>query len=294
MVNGLVNKNIIQILIGDVPVSFQMYRRYDYCYKMPYLSGPDICHLGESFGLKIPYLDGLAKSRWEYMKDLLNQVFENGMVDNLLGYLFNLSRLDQIASSSINEPHIDDVRSDFIDSVLGKINCELLLFQEKIEYDGSKYHFCNVDDLTINVKSLRVTTSYIRALPDRIANNIQNEEFDSVVSKSRLMIEETCIYILEQKGRSHSEKGNVGKLYAECRTTLNMIPSNQWETFVQELVGGLNKIVSAIGNMRDKNSDSHGVGSKRISIKEREAKLIANSSMALCEYLLDVFESQKN
>ncbi len=293
MVNGLINKNVIQILIGDAPISFQMYRRYDYCYKMPYLSGPDICRLGESFGLKIPYLDGSAKPRWEYMKDLLNLVFEKGFVGNLLNYLFNGSRLEYFSPSSVNEPHIDDIRSSFIDAVVEKVNCELSLFQERIEYDGSKYHLCDVNEQTINTESLRVTTSYIRALPDRIANNIRNKEFDSVVSKSRLMIEETCIYILEQKSLPHSQKGDVGKLYAECRTSLNMMPSNQWEKFVQELVGGLNKIVSAIGGMRDKNSDSHGVGSKRISIKEREAKLIANSSVALCEYLLDVFESQK-
>lgn len=291
--NGLINKNIIQILIGDTPVNFQMYQRYDYCYKMPYLSGPDICRLGESFGFKIPYLDSLAKSRWEYMKDLLNLVFERGFVDNLLGYLFNTSRFNQIISPTINEPHIDDIRSCFIDTVIDKINCELSLFQERIEFDGSKYHLGNSNEQMINAKSLRVTTSYIKTLPDRIANNIQNKEFDSVVSKSRLMIEETCIYILEQKYLPHSEKGDVGKLYAECRASLNMMPSNQWEKYVQELVGGLNKIVSAIGSMRDKNSDSHGVGSKRITIKEREAKLIANSSMALCEYLLDVFESQK-
>jgi hypothetical protein len=293
MVNGLINKNIIQILIGDTPVNFQMDHRCDYCYKMPYLSGPDICRLGASFGLKIPYLDGSAKPRWEYMKDLLNLIFDKGFVDNLLSYLFNGSRFDHIFSSSIDEPNIDDIRSSFIDTVVEKVNCELSLFQEKIEYDGSKYHLRDANGQIINAESLRVTTSYIRALPDRIANNILNKEFDSVVSKSRLMIEETCIFILEQKCLPHSEKGDVGKLYAECRASLNMMPSNQWEKFVQELVGGLNKIVSAIGCMRDKNSTSHGVGSKRISIKEREAKLIANSSMTLCEYLLDIFESQK-
>lgn len=294
MLNGLVNKSIIQILIGDAPVDFEMYNRFSYSYKLPYLTGPDICRLGDSFGLKIPYLDGLPKPRWEYMKDLLEQVFQKGMIENLLGYLFNESRLNHISSSSVNEPNTDNIRSSFIDAVLEKINCELSLFQEKINYDGSKYYLCNENEQIVNAKSLHVTTSYIRALPSRIANDIQNKEFDSVVTKSRLLIEETCIYILEQQGLPHSEKGNVGNLYAECRSSLNMMPSNQWEKFVQELVGGLNKIVSAIGYMRDKNSDSHGIGSKRIPIKEREAKLAANSSVALCEYLIDVFESQKS
>ena len=91
----------------------------------------------------------------------------------------------------------------------------------------------------------------------------------------------------------HSEKGEVEKLYEECKESLNMKRSSEWNNLVSDLVNGLNKIVKSIGSMRNKNSDSHGVGSKRVSIKRREALLIANSSITLCDYLLAVFESQK-
>jgi hypothetical protein len=40
------------------------------------------------------------------------------------------------------------------------------------------------------------------------------------------------------------------------------------------------------------NSDAHGVGAGRISIKEREAILVANASMMLAEYWLSVFEKK--
>lgn len=46
--------------------------------------------------------------------------------------------------------------------------------------------------------------------------------------------------------------------------------------------------------MRNENSDSHGVGSKRIQVNRREARLIMNSAITLCDYVLDVFEDKKS
>jgi hypothetical protein len=38
--------------------------------------------------------------------------------------------------------------------------------------------------------------------------------------------------------------------------------------------------------MRNINSDAHGVGNKRIRIKEKEARLVMNAAMSYCEYML--------
>ena len=55
---------------------------------------------------------------------------------------------------------------------------------------------------------------------------------------------------------------------------------------VNELLGGLEKIVNSIASMRNTDSDAHGVGQNRININGREARLIMNCSMAFCEYLV--------
>ena len=72
-----------------------------------------------------------------------------------------------------------------------------------------------------------------------------------------------------------------------------MIQDKTWDKRILEMLSGLEKIVNAICGMRNTNSDAHGVGSARIEIKEREARLIVNTSMTMCEYILDVFDSQK-
>lgn len=54
------------------------------------------------------------------------------------------------------------------------------------------------------------------------------------------------------------------------------------------LLGWLNYVKNIDYDMRNVNSDSHGVGSKRIIIKEREAKLAMNSTIVFCEYILSI------
>ncbi|MBO5856396.1 MAG: abortive infection family protein, partial [Alistipes sp.] len=109
----------------------------------------------------------------------------------------------------------------------------------------------------------------------------------------RTLVEEVIIYILEQRNILVPTSGNLLELYRECKVTLGMIQDKSWDKRILEMLSGLEKIVNAICGMRNTNSDAHGVGSARIEIKEREARLIVNSSIILCEYVLDVFDSKK-
>lgn len=72
----------------------------------------------------------------------------------------------------------------------------------------------------------------------------------------------------------------------------NMRQKKEWDKRVNELLGGLHKMVGAISSMRNINSDAHGAGSARIEIKEREAILVAHSSMIMAEYWLSVLENK--
>ena len=54
------------------------------------------------------------------------------------------------------------------------------------------------------------------------------------------------------------------------------------------MLSGLEKIVPSIAEMRNANSDAHGVGSRRIIIRECEARLVMNSAITFCEYMISV------
>lgn len=41
--------------------------------------------------------------------------------------------------------------------------------------------------------------------------------------------------------------------------------------------------------MRNKDNDAHGVGTNRIAIDERHARLFVNASMAMSDFILSVY-----
>ena len=48
---------------------------------------------------------------------------------------------------------------------------------------------------------------------------------------------------------------------------------------INKLLSGLETILQSIAEMRNMNSDAHGVRQSRISIKKRDAQLVINTAM---------------
>lgn len=61
---------------------------------------------------------------------------------------------------------------------------------------------------------------------------------------------------------------------------------------INDLLSGLDKIIMSISEMRNKTSDSHGVGNKRIAIKEHHAQLFVNSAMTVADFLISVVNNK--
>ena len=150
------------------------------------------------------------------------------------------------------------------------------------------------EDIVIDTPKVKIiTTQYIRELPERIKEDIENKDYDSVITKSRTLLEEVLIFIIEKMTfERYKSNGDLVKIYQDATDLMNMRRKSDWDKRVNELLGGLHKLVSAISSMRNMNSDAHGAGSGRINIKKREAILAAHSSMMLAEYWLSVFEKK--
>lgn len=137
---------------------------------------------------------------------------------------------------------------------------------------------------TPNVDTLSI--SYIRGLRGRCEADFISGNYDSVITKSRTMIEEVLINVLEENGVVPSESGKISILYNQVKNLRNMQQKKEFDIRVNGLLDGLEKIIRNIGDMRNINSDAHGVGSGRITIREKEARLIMNSAITFCEYFL--------
>ena len=285
----LINKRIIDILIGDKVV-------YDH-YSLPYLKGETLCELSTSFGLPKTYYwgnSGSNQSRWMYMKDLLTFLNGQERIPELLLYLFKRERFDYLVG--IGDVHkFDETHKSIINGAIKEINAQLVMARVELRLVQNKLIMVAIGEEVVmempNV--LEITPQYIKELPDRIKGDLENCDYDSVITKSRTLIEEVLIFIIEKKtSQSYSSSGDLVKIYKDATELLNMRQKKEWDKRVNELLGGLHKLVSAISTMRNMGSDAHGAGSRRITIKKREALLVAYSSMMLAEYWLSVFEGK--
>ena len=284
----LINRRIIDILIGDVKVYGD--------YALPYMSGPDLCQLCTTFGLPKKYVwAGGNQSRWEYMQELLSKLHPEGRISDLLLYLFQLSRFDKL--TSLADPQkVKDTYNAIIANSLKSINAQLLIAGKELRLVNNKFVMAEIgEEITFEAPKVKIINSqYIRELPERIKGDIDNKDYDSVITKSRTLLEEVLIYIIERRTfERYKSNGDLNKIYQDATELLNMRQRSEWDKRVNEMLGGLHKLVSAISSMRNMNSDAHGAGSGRISIKQREALLVANSAMIMSEYWLSVFENKE-
>ena len=133
-----------------------------------------------------------------------------------------------------------------------------------------------------------VNREYIRDISTRAMRDVESGEYDSAITKSRTLLEEAFCYVIENKGVEPSQKGNINKLYKQVKELYNMHADCGVDKRINELLSGLEKIINAISEMRNKNSDSHGVGQKRIAISGHHARLFVNSAMTLADFILSI------
>lgn len=286
--NLLKNRNIIDILIGDKQVSDNG--------SLPYLSGPKLCELCTTFGLPQTYnwSSGGNKSRWEYMTNLVEFLDKKNHVPDLLSYLFDMKNFNNL--TYLGDPEkINNAYKSIIDGAIKCINANLMFAGKELRLINKSFVIVEIGQvMTFESPKLKVITSqYIKELPDRIKDDLENKNYDSVITKSRTLLEEVLIYIIEHLTYERYESnGDLIKIYQEATSLLNMRQDKDWDKRINELLGGLHKLVSAISSMRNINSDAHGAGSGRLNIKKRDALLVAHSSMIVAEYLLCVYENK--
>lgn len=137
-----------------------------------------------------------------------------------------------------------------------------------------------------------VNREYIIDISTRAIRDVENGDYDSAITKSRTLLEEVFCYVIEQKSEKPSESGDIGKLYNQVKTLYNMHQDKTLDKRINGLLLGLEKIINAISEMRNKGSDAHGVGAKRINIDEHHARLFVNSAMTTADFVLSVSKKQ--
>lgn len=259
---------------------------------LPYLSGPMICEISSKFGLPAAYSwSGGAKSRWEYMDDLLKHCIDNNRASDLLAFLVSKEQFaDTLRGRTPSE--IDFIYPKIVTSAIEQINGELYFGGHELVRIGSRFAV-QVKGATVTVDApvvKIVDQAYISDISGRAMKDVTEGNYDSAITKCRTLLEEVFFYVIEKKNETPSTKGDIGKLYGQVKSLYHMHQQKDMDNRINALLSGLEKILNAISEMRNKGSDAHGAGSSRIKIDGHHARLFVNSAMTMADFILSVAE----
>lgn len=289
----LKTKEIIAILDGDT--KYGEYKFEDGTIvdiSMPYMSGPDLCDLSTLFGLPMSYSWGKGAanlSRWQYLDNLLEYCIKANRCSDLLSHLFGKEQFSKMLSGH-GADEIEAAYTHITHQIIQKINGLLYFGGNELTIVGKQFIVKPIGS-TVTVQAPQIKSidrEYIKSISNRAMQDVEQGNFDSAITKSRTLLEETFCYVIEKKGETPSDNGDMMKLYNQVRALYNMHTDSNTGRRINTLLSGLNKIVSAIAEMRNKDSDAHGVGANRIAIGEHHARLFVNSAMTMADFILSV------
>lgn len=286
------NKEIIEILDGDM--KYGEYEFEDDCttvqVSMPYLSGPDLCNLCTMFGLHMTYTwRGTNLSRWQYLDNLLDYCIKENRCANLLAYLFEKQQFSGLLSGHSADV-VDKAYEYFVRTILEKINGLLYFGGNELIIIDKQFVVRQIGArVAVQVPKIKsIDREYIRSISTRAMDDVDRKNFDSAITKARTLLEETFCYVIEKKNIVSSTSGNISDLYKQVKDLYNMHGDANTDKRINTLLSGLEKIVSSISEMRNKDSDAHGVGASRIAIDEHHARLFVNAAMSMADFILSV------
>lgn len=290
----LSTKSIIEILNGDYDFGTEVFPSCPHAIElsMPKLTGTDIVDISNRFGLATIYTyRGGNKSRWNYMQDLINHCIKHDSISDLLSFLFSVEqfygKLKDCSASDIEKAH-----KIIVEKVLEKINGFLFFSKNTIQKTGNNFTINPIgSSVPISIPTVKkIDREYIKDLNDKALKDIEESNYDSAITKSRTILEEAFCYAIEKKGEVPYSSGNINKLYNQVKSIYKMHQDKNTDKRINMLLSGLEKVVTAVTEMRNEMSDSHGLGSRRINIMKHHTLLVINSATTMANFILDVCE----
>ena len=287
------SKPILAILDGDTEFgTIQISQTKSIRNALPYLSGPMLCEISVKFGLPATYSwGGGTKSRWEYLDNLLAHCISNNRVSDLLGFLFSKEQFAEILRGYTPD-EIDTTYQKIIATALDQLNGQLYFGGHELVRVGERFVVQKKGAVaTVAAPTVKIIDqAYIVSISERAMKDVSEGNYDSAITKCRTLLEEVFFYAIEKKNETPSTKGDIGKLYSQVKSLYHMHQQKDQDNRINALLSGLEKVLTAISEMRNKSSDAHGAGSNRIKLEEHHARLFVNSAMTMAEFVLSVCE----
>ena len=144
-------------------------------------------------------------------------------------------------------------------------------------------------DTQINEK---VSTAFVVQQIEKCRAKMNKEDYDGSITNARTLVEEILLSIEEKTvGSRQSYDGNLPSLYKRVSKQINMYPDDsKISNSFNEILRGFISIINGFSGI------SNNIGDRHATIRHPQrhhAKVGVNSSMIICELLLESYDYQQ-
>ena len=243
----------------------------------PYLSGPKLVSFYNECGFDDVYGEGFP-SRWRYSTDKI--VASNGT-----------PMLKKILEDFI-DPRRFNGDEKLVDTVASEIN-------QLIKYDGFAlikngdiYKVANTNGSFIEAEVVStIGHEFVKEQIQKCQQKIASEDFNGAITNARTLCEAVFIHIIEAvEGVDVKNDGNIMNLWSRVKKALKIdLSKDEVPDFIFQILSGLSSSVNGLAGLSNNASDRHA---NKFNTKRHHAKLAVNSTMTLCDFLIDVFNER--
>lgn len=116
---------------------------------------------------------------------------------------------------------------------------------------------------------------------------------EGAITLARTLLEDVCKWIIVESGEEYEEKDDLPALYKKLAKVLKLAPDDHTETVFRQILGSCQSVVESLGSLRNKISDAHSRGPRRVRPAARHAQLAVNLSGAMATFLVDTWNARK-
>lgn len=118
------------------------------------------------------------------------------------------------------------------------------------------------------------------------ALNCRASDPERAITLARTLLEDVCKWILHEADVDWVEADDLPALYRKTAKVLNLAPDNHTEQIFKQILSGCQSVVVGLGALRNKLSDAHSIGPKRVRPATRHAELAVNLAGTMATFLI--------
>ena len=115
---------------------------------------------------------------------------------------------------------------------------------------------------------------------------------EGAITLARTLLEDVIKWLLSKQNVAYDHKSNLPRLYRLLASELRLAPDAYTEDVFKRILGSCQSVVESLGTLRNKLSDAHSTGPRRVKPHGRHAELAVNLAGTMATFLIATWESQ--